>query len=151
MPFGRYHSDDDYLGNGNNLQLSESAMESLNEQLLVEECTHFSDEQLKMFLESDICKQLVQEGKMRKNTIVILSKDADYERRLKLICFNLAKADNDSDWNKLKKNRVIERQLIGRIVKKYRHRADKLAKVEQKDWIKNRMPANFGKFGGADR
>ena len=145
--FGRYHSDTTIQ----EATLSESAMESINEQLLVEECTHFTDEQLSSFLESDLCKQLVTEGKMRKNTIVILSKDADFERRLKLICFNLAKEDNDSDWNKLKKNRVIERQLISRIVKKYRSRAMKLTKVQQKDWIKNRMPANFGKFGGADR
>jgi hypothetical protein len=119
--------------------------------LLIEECSHFNDEQLKTFLESDLCEALITEGRMRKNTIVMLSKRDDQSRRNKIIAMNMAKEANDPLWHKLKKNRVIERNLLGKIMQKYGRKAKKTAKVQQKDWIKNRMPANFGKFGGADR
>ena len=132
-------------------QLSESAENAIFEQLLVEECSHFNDEQLKAFIESDLCEALITEGKMRKNTIVMLSKRDDQSRRNKIIAMNMAKEAKDPLWEKLKKNRIIERQLLGKIMQKYGRKAQKTAKAQQKDWIKNRMPANFGKFGGADR
>jgi hypothetical protein len=122
-----------------------------SEQMLIEECSHFNDDQMKMFLESDLCQQLITEGKMRKNTIVILSKKDDQARRRKMVAMQMAKDAKDPLWDKLKKNRVIERQLLGKIMKKYGSKADRTAKVQQKDWIKNRMPANFGKFGGDTR
>ncbi len=131
--------------------VSENTINEINEQMLVSECLTFNEAQLDAFLESDLCKTLVQEGKMRKNTLVLLGKNADVDRRFTLICLNLAKANNDPDWEKLRKNRVIERKLLGRIKKKWGSKARKLSKIQQKDWIKNRMPANFGKFGGADR
>lgn len=131
--------------------LNESQIDNINEQLLVEECLGFNEEQLNAFLESDLCQTLVTEGKMRKNTILILGKSADYNRRNKLIAFNMAKEAHDPDWEKLRKNRIIERKLIGNIMRKWGNKAKKATRVQQKDWIKNRMPANFGKFGGADR
>ena len=79
----------------------------------------FDNDQLTAFLESDLCKQLVTEGKLRKNSIVILGKDGDLSKRKKLICLSLAKQAKDSDWTALKKNRIKERHLIGKIVKKY--------------------------------
>ena len=36
-------------------------------------------------------------------------------------------------------------------MRKYGNKSTKVAKKSQKDWIKNRMPANFGRFGGSDR
>ena len=129
----------------------EVSQDALFEQMLIEECSHFSDEQMKMFLESDLCQQLITEGKMRKNTIVILSKKDDQARRRKMVAMQMAKDAKDPLWDKLKKNRVIERQLLGKIMKKYGTKAERTAKVQQKDWIKNRMPANFGKFGGDTR
>ena len=143
--------------------VTESAIDSINEALLIEECMSFDNDQLTAFLESDLCKQLVTEGKLRKNSIVILGKDGDLSKRKKLICLSLAKQAKDSDWTALKKNRIKERHLIGKIVKKYGAKADKLAKVSQKDWIKNRMGSDynnvnrfnkrpsFDKAGGEDR
>ena len=81
----------------------------------------------------------------------MLSKRDDQSRRNKIIAMNMAKEAKDPLWEKLKKNRVIERQLLGKIMQKYGRKAQKTAKAQQKDWIKNRMPANFGKVGGADR
>ena len=138
--------DDDDYG-----YLSEASEAALNEQFLIEECSRFTEAELQEFLESDLCEQLVTEGKMRKNTIVWLSGRADLDRRTKMTALQMAKDNNDPLWEKLKKNRIKERQLISKIMQKYSRKAHKTAKSSQKDWIRNRMPANFGKFGGQSR
>ena len=124
---------------------------ALEEQFLIEECSRMSESELKQFLESDLCEELVTEGKMRKNTIVLLSGRADMDRRTKMAALQLAKDNNDPLWGEIKKLRTKERSKIAKIMQKYGHKAQKKAKSSQKDWIRNRMPANFGKFGGADR
>ena len=123
----------------------------LEEQFLIEECTRMSESELKEFLESDLCEELVTEGKMRKNTIVLLSGRADMDRRTKMAALQFAKENNDPLWGEIKKLRIKERAKIQKIMQKYGHKAHKKAKSSQKDWIRNRMPANFGKFGGSDR
>lgn len=135
----------------NTIDVSEACVDAIFEQCLIEEASHFNNDQMKMFLESDLCKTLVTEGKMRKNTIVILSKKDDEARRVKMIAMQLAKEANDPLWEKLRKNRVIERDLLNKIMKKYGSKARKIAKTQQKEWIKERMPANFGQFGGSAR
>ena len=146
------------MANGNvnesavlDIEISENCENAIFEQMLIEECSHFTDEQLSMFLESDLCQELVTEGKMRKNTIVLLSKKDDMNRRNMIIAIQMAKDAGDPLYDKLKKTHTIERNLEAKIMQKYGRKAQKTAKVQQKDWIKNRMPANFGKFGGADR
>ena len=124
---------------------------ALEEQFLIEECSRMSESELKQFLESDLCEELVTEGKMRKNTIVLLSGKADMDRRTKMAALQFAKDANDPLWAEIKKLRTKQREKISKIMTKYGHKAQKHAKNSQKDWIKNRMPANFGRFGGADR
>lgn len=131
--------------------LSESGYNALQEQYLIEECSRFSDEELQEFLESDLCETLVTEGRMRRNTIVWLSGRADLDRRTKMAALQAAKEKNDPEWNKLKKLRQKERISIAKIMRKYGAKSRKVARRSQKDWIKNRMPANFGKFGGQAR
>ena len=58
--------------NDEDIQLSPSAQDALFEQFLIDECSHFTDEEREAFLESELAEQLVQEGKMRRNTIVFL-------------------------------------------------------------------------------
>lgn len=131
--------------------LDEQSADALNEQFLIEECSRMTESELQEFLESDLCETLVTEGKMRRNTIVLLSGRADLDRRTKMAALQLAKKNNDPLWEKLKKNRTKEREILNKIMQKYSHKARKTAKTSQKDWIRNRMPANFGKFGGNAR
>lgn len=137
--------------NTGEVQLTRSTEDRLFEQMLIEECSHFTDEQLEAFLESDLCEELVTEGKMRKNTIVFLSGKDDLSRRAKLSAMAIARQKNDPLFEKLRLNRVRERELLYDIMRKYGNQGFRIAKKSQKDWIKNRMPPNFGKFGGADR
>lgn len=122
--------------------------QELEEMFLVEECSHFSDDQMKMFLESDLCETLVEAGKMRKRTIVRLSGQADLNRRNKLAAMALAKQAKDPLFTKLAKNRVMERALLGKIMQKYGNKGAKIAKRSQKDYIKHRMPKSFMQSGG---
>ncbi|MDY2606390.1 MAG: hypothetical protein SOV90_00455 [Lachnospiraceae bacterium] len=131
--------------------MTEYEQDLLNEQFLIEECSRMSESELQEFLESDLCEQLLTEGKMRKNTIVLLSGRADLDRRTKMAALQMAKNNNDPLWAKIKTLRVKERELLSKVMGKYGHKAHKTAKSSQKDWIRNRMPANFGKFGGNDR
>ena len=137
--------------NDEDIQLSPSAQDALFEQFLIDECSHFTDEEREAFLESELAEQLVQEGKMRRNTIVFLSGKDDLSRRTKLSALQMAKDKKDPLFEKLRINRTKERAILSKIMQKYGNKGAKIAKKSQKDWIKNRMPANFGKFGGQDR
>lgn len=140
-----YADDDD-------IRLSPEGEAALFEQFLIDEYTHdLTPEQQEWFLESELAETLVTEGKMRRNTIVFLSGKDDLSRRTKMSALQLAKDKKDPLFEKLRVNRVKERNLLSQIMKKYGNKGTKIAKKSQKNWIKNKMPANFGKFGGSDR
>jgi hypothetical protein len=122
--------------------------QELEEQFLIEECSHFNEAQIKMFLESDLCTALLEAGKFRKKTLVRLSGQADLDRRNKLAAMQLAKENNDPLFEKLALNRVKERELLGKIVQKYGNKGARIAKASQRDYIKNRMPQSFMQSGG---
>ena len=95
---------------------------------------------------------LVEAGKLRKKTLVRLSKKDDLSRRQKLVALNLAKENGDPLWDKLALNRVKERELLAKIVAKYGHKSQKIAVKAQKDFLKGaHLPASFMKAGGEDR
>jgi predicted AAA+ superfamily ATPase len=96
---------------------------------------------------------LVEAQVLRKPTLMRLSKKDDEARRKKLAAFQLAKEAKDPLWDKLVKNRVMEKKLIAAIMKKYGMKAERVAKVSQKEYIKTagKMPQSFKKAGGADR
>ena len=68
-----------------------------------------------------------------------------------MACLVLAKRNKDPLWTKLSLNRVKEKQLLGKIKQKYSSKGTKLAKTGQKEYLKQKMPAGFKLFGGADR
>lgn len=95
---------------------------------------------------------LVEAGKLRKKTLVRLSKKDDLSRRRKVIALNLAKENKDPLWDKLALNRVKERELLSKIVAKYGHKSERLAIKAQKDFLKGaHLPASFMKAGGDER
>jgi hypothetical protein len=129
----------------------EDVPEGLLEAYIVDEVSHLSDEKIQEFCQSEEAEALVQEGVIRKKTLVRLSKKDDISRRRTMAAFSLARAKKDPLWTKLVKNRVQERKLIGAIVKKYGGKAEKVAKVGQRDYLKKKMPLSFMRAGGNDR
>ena len=123
----------------------------LVEPYIVDEVSQLTEEQIQEFCHSPEAEQMVQEGTMRKKTLVRLSKKDDMSRRRTMAAFSIARQKKDALWTKLVKNRVQERKLIGEIVKKYGNKADRVAKVGQKEYLKHKMPLSFMRAGGNDR
>lgn len=121
------------------------------EMCITDEVSHLSDEKIQEFCESDEAQALVEAGIMRKKTLVRLSKKDDMSRRRTMAAFTIARDKKDPLWAKLVKNRVMERKLIGDIVRKYGNQAERVAKVGQKEYLKHKMPLSFMRAGGADR
>lgn len=119
----------------------------LQESLLLAELSTFTEAQTKAFLESEVCQSLLEAKKMRKNTIVRLGGRDDLSRRETLAALELARQAKDPLWAKLRMNRIKERELLGKIRGKYGTKAARTAKLDQKDYIKNRLPNKQELFG----
>ena len=94
------------------------------------------DDERKQYLESDEVKAALEAGVIGKKTIVRLSKMDDLSRRIKLAALQKAKEDNASEWMMLKKNRIQERKLLGKIMQKYSMRVKQDAVKSQRALLK---------------
>ena len=125
------------------------------EMFIVDEVSQLPTEKIQEFCKpGGVGEQLVTEGKLRKNTLIRLNKQDDLTRRTKMMALQIAKEKNDPLWTKLKKNRVQERMLLQKIMKKYGREAQRLAKEGQREWLHSPAPAlpkSFQKAGGEDR
>lgn len=65
-----------------------------------------------------------------------LSKQDDFNRRVKLVAYQLAKEANDPNFAKLKKYTSLRKECIAKIMQKYSTKAEKIAKVAQKNYMK---------------
>lgn len=95
-----------------------------------------NEDERKQYLESDEVKALEEAGVIGKKTIVRLTKMDDLTRRIKIAAFQKAKDDGDPNWELLRKNRIKERELIGKIMNKYAMRVKKDAVVAQRSLLK---------------
>jgi len=77
------------------------------------------DEEKSIYLGSDEVKAALEAGIIGKKTVVRLSKMDDLSRRIKLAALQKAKEDNASEWAQLRKNRIVERKLLGKIMQRY--------------------------------
>lgn len=111
-------------------------MAALVESFVFGEVSAMSDEQRKSFLESEQCKAMEEAGIIGKKTIVRLSKMDDLTRRIKIASFQIAKEKNDPLWSLLVKNRIKERELIGKLVQKYGMGAKRAAITGQRQLLK---------------
>lgn len=139
------------FGNNDDVVTESDIPAGFLEACIADEVSHLSDEKIQEFCQSEEAQALVEAGVMRKKTLVRLSKKDDMSRRRTMAAFTIAREKNDPLWSKLVKNRVMERKLIGEIVKKYGSKAEKVAKVGQKEYLKQKMPLSFMRAGGSDR
>lgn len=124
------------------------------ELLIVDEVSQLSDKSIQEFCKpGGVGEQLVQEGKLKKKTLVRLSKKDDLSRRSMMMAMKLAKEANDPLFDKLALNRVKERELLQKIHQKYGNKGEKLAKAAQNEYLHKKpvMPKSFMKAGGEDR
>lgn len=95
-----------------------------------------TDEEKKEFINTESAQMLMNEGLIGRNTLVRLSKNDDLSRRITMSAYQLAKEQKDPLWDKLVKNRVMERKLINQIRTKYNGKSARAAKVAQKEYLK---------------
>lgn len=121
--------------------------------IIVDEVSRLPYEKIQEFCqEGGIGEQLVEEGKMSRRTLVRLSKKDDISRRKKQMVLQLAKEHNDPLYEKLKKNRIKEREIIQKLVQKYGNKGETLAKQAQRDYLKKpHFPKSFMRSGGEER
>ena len=123
--------------------------DAIIEMLILDEVAHMDPALKKEFFEEGVAEQLVSEGKLRNGKSVMrLSKNDDLTRRTKIFAIQAAKENNDPNYEKLRINRVKERDLIGKIVKRWGHAGEKMAKKSQKEYLnpassKRVLPAKF--------
>ena len=106
------------------------------EMMLVDDVLRGDVKSIKEFVESPACKVLQEKQVLRKPTLMRLSKADDQKRRIKLAAYQLAKEANDPEFDKLKKYTALKKQSANKIMKKYGAKAEKVAKVGQKNYIK---------------
>lgn len=92
---------------------------ALVELFIADEFYHMDDEAGKSMLESEDLKALEEAGVVKKRTLVRLSKQDDYTRRLTLAAVQKAKEANSPDWKKLRKAQAMRKMALANIVKRY--------------------------------
>lgn len=144
-------------GASNNSIINEEFKDTtqLEECFIADEVSRLPEDKIKEFCEAGgVGDQLVQEGKLRKKTLVRLSKQDDLTRRTKMGALLLAKERKDPLYDKLVKNRMMKRDLVNKIMKKYGSKGQRIARQAQSEYLhgnKSALPKNFMKFGGSDR
>lgn len=111
--------------------------EELMEAFFYDDFASCSDEEKKALFESAEVALLEKKNITNKKTMVRLNKNDDISRRTTMAALQLAKDNNDPLWKALKINRIKERKLLNAIEKKYNSRAQKVARVGQKEYLKN--------------
>lgn len=94
-------------------------------------------EDIQKFCESEEAQILVEKQVLNKPTLHRLSKQDDLKRRIKLIAYQMAKASNDPTWTKLVKYQKLKKEFAQKILNKYGKKAERVAKIAQKKYIKN--------------
>lgn len=105
------------------------------EMFIVDDLLRGTSDQIKQFCESEEAKILQEKSVLKKPTMMRLSKADDEKRRVKLMAYQLAKEANDPEWTKLKNFTEKRKASINKIMTKYGPKAEKMAKIAQKNYI----------------
>lgn len=108
----------------------------LLEAFLVDDVIRQSSDDIKKFCESEEARILEAKNMLKKPTMMRLSKQDDFNRRVKLVAYQLAKEANDPNFAKLKKFTALRKECIAKIMQKYSTKAEKIAKIAQKNYMK---------------
>lgn len=110
---------------------------------IIDEVSQLTDSQKKEFIDSEACKSLLESRILKKKTLVRLSKNDDLTRRKTMAAFQIAKENKWREWDLLVKNRIKERELIARIVQRAGAKADKAARLGQRNYLSQKLPLAF--------
>ena len=106
------------------------------EMMIVDDVLRGDAKSIKEFCESEDAKVLVESNKLRKPTLMRLSKADDAVRRTKLAVYALAKAANDPIYKKLKASIKLKKALTAKLMAKYATKGQRVANIAQKNYLK---------------
>ena len=107
------------------------------EALTVDDVSRLPEEQIKEFCKADgIGEALVEAGKLRRKTLVRLSKKDDLQRRQTMAELELAKQHKDPNYAKLVKLHMQMKELDAKIHQRWGNKALMVAKQGQKEYLK---------------
>lgn len=126
--------------------IEEAANDSaLLELYLIDDVLRGTSEEITKFCESQEAAILVEQGVLKKNALVRMNTlESDFNRRVKLTAYQLAKAAKDPNFDKLVKYSRLKKEFATKILDKYGARAARIAKVAQKNYIKRAKAAKNG-------
>lgn len=131
------------FGNNNTFLESDLNRSELLESYIYDEISKLGQETIQEFVHSQQAQAMVEAGIIGKKTLVKLSKVDDLERRIGMAALQLAKDKSDPLFDKLVKVRVKEKELLDQINNKYMNKATQVAKIGQRDYLKNKIPVGF--------
>lgn len=106
------------------------------EMFLVDDIMHNTSDEIQKFCESAEAQVLIEKQVLNKPTIIRMSKAQDYKRRVKLLAYQCARDAKDPLWEKLVKYQALKKQYAAKILTKYGKKAERMAKIAQKAYIK---------------
>ena len=118
------------------LVMTKEEMRPFTEALIYADIARCSQKEIQAFCESETAQVLQEKQVLKKSTMMRLSKVDDEKRRAAVIVYQLAKADNDPNWKKTVEYRKKWREHRSKMFEKYGARALKIARSQQKDYIK---------------
>lgn len=110
---------------------------AIMELFTIDDILQGSSEQIREFCESPEAQILVEKQVLNKPTLHRLSAKDDLKRRIKLASYQMAKDNKDPLWDKLVKYQTLKKQYAQKILNKYGKKAERVAKIAQKNYIKN--------------
>lgn len=112
-------------------------MDAFIETCLFMELMELPEEERKAIAESEEAAVLEAKGMIGRKTFIRLSKADDVERRTSVAAYQMAKDANDPLWSKLVLFTNKKKEFKNKILKKYGHKAQRIAKQSQKDYLKH--------------
>lgn len=110
---------------------------AIMELFTIDDVLRGTTEDIQKFCESEEAQILIEKQVLNKPTLHRLSKTDDLKRRIKLISYQMAKDANDPMWAKLVKYQKLKKEYAQKILNKYGKKAERAAKIAQKNYIKN--------------
>lgn len=116
--------------------------DELQQLFLLDDIMNESSERMMEFAESEAGAVLMEKVALDKRIITKQSiRKMDLNRRIKLTAYLMAKQAKSADWNKLVKATKMKKMYATKILNKFGRKAEKVAKIAQRNYIKNSKKA----------
>ena len=120
-----------------------AANEELMSLYLLDDILQESPEAIKEFCESEEGKIIMEKVGLDKKLVSRETvRKQDMNRRIKLTAYQLARDNHDPSWTKLVKYSKLKRQFANKILQKYGPKSERIAKIQQREFIKKSRKAD---------